>query len=53
MSLGMATIIVGIIFFLIIGFGTYRYYKSIQSNTCPGCTGGACSDYQNNKGCKN
>jgi hypothetical protein len=48
----MATIIVGGLFFLIIGFGTYRYYKSTQSNTCPGCPGGACPDYQSNRDCK-
>lgn len=37
------SIIVGVIFFGIIGWGTYKSIKSIRSNKCPGCSGG-CSE---------
>lgn len=37
------SIIIGVIFFAIIGFSTYKSVKSIKSNKCPGCSGG-CSE---------
>lgn len=37
------SIIVGTIFFGIIGFSAYKSFKSIRNNKCPGCSGG-CSE---------
>ncbi|MGI6119233.1 MAG: FeoB-associated Cys-rich membrane protein [Desulfosporosinus sp.] len=34
----MSTLVVGIIFFSIIGYGGYKYVKDIKNNTCPGCS---------------
>lgn len=44
----LPTIIVGIIFFAIVGFGTYKSLKSIRNNSCPGCSGG-CSEQTKQK----
>lgn len=38
-----ATIIVGLVFFSIVGFGAYKSYKAMRQNKCPGCSGG-CSE---------
>jgi|GEM_PF-1039473 len=39
------TIIIGLIFFAIVGFGAFKSLKSIRNNTCIGCSGG-CSAHQ-------
>lgn len=44
-----ATIIIGVLFFGLIGFGAYKSIKSIRSNSCPGCSCG-CSE-QKRKNC--
>ncbi|AHM57811.1 hypothetical protein EAL2_808p03060 (plasmid) [Peptoclostridium acidaminophilum DSM 3953] len=45
----MANIIVGGIFFAIVGYGAYKSISSMKNNTCPGCSGG-CSHQC--KGCQ-
>ncbi|WHH58736.1 FeoB-associated Cys-rich membrane protein [Petroclostridium sp. X23] len=45
----LPTIIVGTIFFALIGFGAYKSIKSMKNNSCPGCSGG-CSE-QTKKNC--
>jgi len=46
----IATIIVGIIFFSIIGFSGYKTIKYMKGNKCPGCTiscsSGNCRKYK-------
>ncbi len=44
-----ATIIVGGIFFGLVGLGALKSYKSMRNNKCPGCSGG-CSE-QTKKSC--
>lgn len=34
----LPTIIVGILFFSIVGFGLYKTIKSMKNNSCPGCS---------------
>ncbi|NMB95778.1 MAG: FeoB-associated Cys-rich membrane protein [Clostridiaceae bacterium] len=46
----LPTIIIGIVFFGIIGYGVYKSVKSMRNNSCPGCSGG-CSE-QMRKSCK-
>lgn len=38
-----ATIVVGAIFFGLVGLGAYKSYQSMRNNKCPGCSGG-CSE---------
>ncbi|NLK71815.1 MAG: FeoB-associated Cys-rich membrane protein [Clostridiales bacterium] len=45
----LPTILVGVIFFIIIGLGVYKSVKSMKNNSCPGCSGG-CSE-QMRKNC--
>ncbi|HHV95944.1 MAG TPA: FeoB-associated Cys-rich membrane protein [Clostridiaceae bacterium] len=46
----LGNIIIGIIFFGLVGYGIYKSVKSMRSNSCPGCSG-ACSE-QMKKSCK-
>ncbi len=46
----MANIIIGVLFFALVGYGAYKSIKSIRNNSCPGCSGG-CTE-QKCKGCK-
>jgi anaerobic selenocysteine-containing dehydrogenase len=46
----IVNIIVGILFFAVIAYGAMKSYKSMRSNTCPGCSGG-CS-MQERKSCQ-
>lgn len=39
----IANIIVGLIFFAIVGYGAVKSYQSMKHNSCPGCSGG-CSE---------
>lgn len=39
----VANIIVGLVFFTIVGLGAVKSYKSMKNNSCPGCSGG-CSE---------
>jgi len=44
----LPTIIIGVVFFGIIGFGAYKSVKSMKNNSCPGCSGG-CSVQEKEK----
>lgn len=39
----MANIVIGLIFFAIVGFAANKSYISMKNNKCPGCSGG-CSE---------
>lgn len=36
----MANLVIGLIFFTLIGFAARKSYISMKSNKCPGCSGG-------------
>ncbi|OHW61992.1 hypothetical protein EUAN_14400 [Andreesenia angusta] len=41
----MASVVIGAVFFGIVGYGAYRSVNSMKNNSCPGCSGG-CSEQQ-------
>ena len=49
----LPTIIVGVIFFGIVGLGIRKTIKSMKSNSCPGCSGGCTEQTKNSCHSKN
>lgn len=45
-----ATIVVGIIFFIVIVLGAFYSFMKMKNNSCPGCSGGCSVDQR--KSCK-
>ncbi|MPW25566.1 FeoB-associated Cys-rich membrane protein [Alkalibaculum sp. M08DMB] len=43
----LPTIIVGVIFFGIVGIGIYKSIKAMRNNSCPGCSGGCTEQAKN------
>lgn len=45
-----ATIVVGLVFFIVIALGAFYSLKKMKNNSCPGCSGGCSVEQQ--KSCK-